>query len=307
MPDHSCLATSNLSVDAKLQYLFVSTLTLLLCGSLISVGTLVVNVLILAAVLITKTLQKPVTYLMCSLSMTHVIWSLGHLSFYTTARVEELNSKDYCFEKQRFRLFGFLVRFYLPITLGNLAMISLDRYNAVTRPFQYRANTTKARALKKIAALWVTLLVTQVANVLIFGTPTKGVPALVTLSAILMIVIIAAQLGVLRGSRWQQKIFPGQEAIIRAIELRSQKVSKEVRKMLLSLVLGFSPLPVTAVVKVVLGVDCAFLVTPWSVFILTFNSAVNTYIHLNSYKETRQAVTKIVKCRQGCTAVVPLQ
>ena len=72
MPDHSCLATSNLSVDAKLQCLFVSTLTLLLCGSLISVGTLVVNVLILAAVLITKTLQKPVTYLMCSLSMTHV-------------------------------------------------------------------------------------------------------------------------------------------------------------------------------------------------------------------------------------------
>ena len=92
MTDHHFLIVSSLSVDAQLQFPFVSNLTLLLYGTLLSVGTLVGNVLIL---LITKTLRKPIAYLMCSLSATHFFWSLSHLSFYTAARVDELATKTF--------------------------------------------------------------------------------------------------------------------------------------------------------------------------------------------------------------------
>lgn len=128
----------------------------------------------------------------------------------------------------------------------------------------------------------------------------------VVVSVILIIVIIVAQLGICRASRRQSANFPGQEAVIRAIQLRSQKVSKEVRKMLLSLILGFGPLLLTAVIKMGFKVDYVFLISPWVVLVVTFNSAVITYIHLNGNNEIRQAVKNIIKCRRGNAAVVPL-
>ena len=101
------------------------------------------NGLVVYTVARTKFLQQPPLLMLCSLALTDVLFSL-----YAIYRYIEVLAHRYMCPESVSPEKGGLSALCLLATLGNLAIISRDRYLAVRKPWWYHTHVTKSRAMK---------------------------------------------------------------------------------------------------------------------------------------------------------------
>ena len=134
---------------------------------LIAVMSLVCNTLVLVIVKRFQHFRHPSHLILCSLAITDLI-----LALHTIVReVFLLSDPQTCLEPT-FEKYGAYIGIlcYLA-TLANLAMISRDRYLALSKPLWYRNHMTRSRALKGIALTW---LASSATTLLVFSFGKLG-------------------------------------------------------------------------------------------------------------------------------------
>ena len=135
-------------------------------ATLVAVMSLACNTLVLVIVKRFQHFRHPSQLILCSLAITDLI-----LAIHTLLREALLLSDPYTCLEPAFEEYGMNMNILCFLaTLANLAMISRDRYLALSKPLWYRNHMTRSRALKGIAVTW---LASSVTTLLVFTLKSR--------------------------------------------------------------------------------------------------------------------------------------
>ena len=180
---------ADLSIDTQLQLLNISKYVFGPLNLILAFSSFVLNTLVIIAVARTKSLQYPAMVMIGSLAVTDTILPLyimhRFVEYFTYERLTCPNLQPRPVESA----FSALC---VQATLGNLAVISRDRYLAVRSPWWYRNHMTKSRAFKVVCIPWCISVVSAVAIFLsgTFGGVYKPLAQTLTLVLFAIYVII---------------------------------------------------------------------------------------------------------------------
>ena len=115
-----------------------------------AVMSCIFNALVIVTVARTKSLQRPSLLMLCSLVITDLIYAL--FSLYVS--IKTVLSDHMCLGDLGLIDTAIFILCMLA-TLGTLAVISRDRYLAVTKPWWYRYHVNTSRAIKMSSIPWI--------------------------------------------------------------------------------------------------------------------------------------------------------
>ena len=152
-PYQKCLMVALSDRETQLQLRDITNYVIIPVQILVIFVSLACNAFVVITVAHTQSLrQHPPQLMLSSLAITDVIFALNAL--YRDILV--LAHEHKCPNNTTNPVFASL---YIQATLGNMAIISVDRYLAVRKLWWYRAHMTKSRALKMIGLPWVATVV----------------------------------------------------------------------------------------------------------------------------------------------------
>ena len=148
-PYQKCLMVALSDKETQLQLRDITNYVIIPVQILVIFVSLVCNTFVVITVTQTQSLrQHPPQLMLSSLAITDVIFALNAL--YRDILV--LAHEHKCPSNTTNPLFASLS---IQATLGNIAIISIDRYLAVRKLWWYRAHMTISRALKMTGLPWV--------------------------------------------------------------------------------------------------------------------------------------------------------
>ncbi len=121
---------------------------------LLAVMSFVCNTFVFITVARTKSLQHPSLLMLCSLSISDLIWALFTFNENIFILLVPHMCPEQGHEEASVAMLCFLA------TLSNLTIVSRDRYLAICRPNWYRLHATRSRAIKATALSWLASIVT---------------------------------------------------------------------------------------------------------------------------------------------------
>ena len=257
-------------------------------NALLAVLSFVCNGLVIITVARTKSLQQPPLLMLCSLAMTDVLFSQYFLLRYIAILAHEYMCPVTSVE------IASLFPLCTLATLGNLAVISRDRYLAVRKPWWYRSHVTKSRAIKFICASW---LISAVISITMYLSrkfdgrfPPIGQITPLSFYLICFFVIVFSYLGI------YCKKTPAEEVLhIRAILEREKRLANTVGLILLVLFLTFLP-----GLFFVLILHARYIspppFRPFYSFLLVINGFLNSLLNFGRNREMRRALRNLFKC-----------
>lgn len=116
----------------------------------LAVMSCILNALVCVTVARTKSLQRPPLLMLCSLAITDLMFAL--FSLYVS--VKTILSQHLCLGDLGLIDTAVYILCMLA-TLGTLAVVSRDRYLAVTKPSWYHNHVTTSRAIKISCVPWI--------------------------------------------------------------------------------------------------------------------------------------------------------
>ena len=264
---------------------------------LLAFMSLVFNALICIIVARTKSLQRPSMLMLCSLSVTDLIYF--QFSLY-------VNIKTVLIEHKCLPNLGYVdIIMYLlcsGATLGTLAVISRDRYLAVTKPFWYRSHVTKSSAIKMSCLPWLISVVLTLGHVIYdvykfdrgYTSFVQGVVFLVYY-CICSIIIIFSHVGL-----YFKKPRLPKETIteIQGVMKREKKSAATIRWILLVLLFTFMPAFWWPIVLSMKGTESFGPYRPFYSILYTVNGFVNPLLNFGRNKEMRRALRGLLSCFQ---------
>lgn len=142
---------AELSIDTQLQLLNIGKYVFRPLSFFLALLSFVLNTLVIIALPRTKSLQYPAMVMMCSLGVTDAILPLYILHRYIEVFTYE---RRMCSNVHPRPVQSATSALCIQATLGNLTVISKDRYLAVRSPWWYRNHVTKSRAFKVVCIPW---------------------------------------------------------------------------------------------------------------------------------------------------------
>ena len=159
---------ADLSIDAQLHLLNIGKYVFRPLSFILAFSSFVLNALVIIAVARTKSLQYPAMVMISSLAVTDTI-----LPLYIMHKIIELFTYERrkCPNAHPRPVQTATSALCFQATIGNLAVISRDRYLAAQSPWWYRNHVKKSPAFKVVCIPWCTSVVSAVA---IFLSGTFG-------------------------------------------------------------------------------------------------------------------------------------
>ena len=258
---------------------------------LLAAMAFVCNALICITVARTKALQRPSLLMLCSLSVTDLIYAL--FSLYVSMKT--VLSEHTCLGSLGSRDTTIITLCSLA-TLGTLAVISRDRYLAVTKPLWYRNHLTTLRAIKMSCVPWLISMVITLVHVFYFAFKFDGeYQPLVHATSLLyycicFVIIILSHLGI-----YFKKPPIADIRDIQAVMKREKKSAVTVRLILLVLLLTFLPALLCPIVFVMNGVANLGAYRPFYFILFTLNAFANPLLNFGRNKDMRRALRGLFK------------
>ena len=185
-PYQTCLMP-NIPADLQHQVRHISNYIIVPFDMLLAVMSFICNALVFVTVTRTKSLRHPSLLMLCSLSISDLIWAL-----FTLVRNSLTLLHPYKCLKESTEKICFAILCYLA-TLSNLAMISRDRYLAMSRPIWYRNHMRRSsrRVVKATLLPWLSSLLTAlIAYSLKKTTSNHSVPIVFSIIFLFYVVCI---------------------------------------------------------------------------------------------------------------------
>ena len=290
LPYEACLIP-NISEEIQHQVRDISNYVVRPLYMLFAVMVFVCNVLICVTVTRTKSLQRPSLLTLCSLSVTDLIYAL--FSLYVS--IKTVLSEHTCLGSLGSRDTTIITLCSLA-TLGTLAVISRDRYLAVTKPLWYRYHLTTLRAIKMSCVPWLISMVITLVHVFYFAFKFDGeYQPLVHATSLLyycicFVIIILSHLGI-----YFKKPPIADIRDIQAVMKREKKSAVTVRLILLVLLLTFLPALLCPIVFVMNGVANLGAYRPFYFILFTLNAFANPLLNFGRNKDMRRALRGLFK------------
>ena len=178
-------------------------------------------------------------------------------------------------------------------TLGNLAVISRDRYLAVRRPVWYRNHMTISRAFKAVCLAWLISMVYAVATYL--SILLGGVYAPVALAFVLLFfpfyVIVIAFCYLSIYCRKNIQVGNLNDAFLK----REKRLANTVAWILLILVLTYFPGLLFGSVLDAKGVN-SLSFRPYYIIFVQLNGALNPLLNFSRIRMMRKAIRDLLRC-----------
>ena len=178
-------------------------------------------------------------------------------------------------------------------TLGNLAVISRDRYLAVRRPVWYRNHMTISRAFKAVCLAWLISMLYAVATYL--SILLGGVYAPMALAFVLLffpcyvIVIAFCYLSIYCRKNIQMGNL--KDAFLK----REKRLANTVSWILLILVLTYFPGLLFGGVLVAKGIN-SLPFRPYCIIFVQLNGALNPLLNFSRIRMMRKAIRDLLRC-----------
>ena len=124
---------------------------------LIMLATLFGNALVLAAVYLFHRLRRMTNFFIISLAVSDLLVALGHLPL----RIDQsVHNNNWCFDRApgvvtTCAYWIAMDTVFSSASICNLVVISIDRFLAITKPFEYQSRMTKRVGFSLIAFVWV--------------------------------------------------------------------------------------------------------------------------------------------------------
>ena len=254
----------------------------------------VCNALICITVARTKSLQRPLLLMLCSLSVTDLIYAL--ISLYMgikTALSEHMCVRTVNPEERAVNVLCSLA------TLGMLAVISRDRYLAVIKPWWYRNHVSTSRAIKMSFIPWlISLAITMVHTVYfvfkfdsVFKYLVYTIPLLYY--CFCSFIIIYSHLGI-----YFKKSSTVGIREIQAVMKREKKAAATIRLILLVLLLTFFPGLLWPIVLGLKGIENLGPYRPFIFFLFVVNTVANPLLNFGRNRDMRRAIRGLFRCFQ---------
>jgi nitrate reductase gamma subunit len=148
--NNPCLVDNNCTLTTGSSGTLYKTILIIVSGTILSVLTIVGNLLVLISFRINKQLRTVTNYFLLSLAIADFTIGCFSMPIFFTF-----------FEQDRWPFNSFLCDVWLSVdytmsnaSVANLLLICFDRYFSITRPLTYRTNRTPKRVSFMIACAW---------------------------------------------------------------------------------------------------------------------------------------------------------
>ncbi|XP_078367165.1 cannabinoid receptor 2-like [Oculina patagonica] len=150
--------SSGISQTFQLHFFYYSNFVLTPVTFLLGLWCFLSNGLILIAILWGGLRIRPGFLLVCSLTLTDVVWGGLVTPVYVRLRVKELLTGKACAIRSDWDSSIMVASFFVCLfsTLGNLGVMSVDRYLAVAKPMWYKTTVTMQHAILACGGVWLT-------------------------------------------------------------------------------------------------------------------------------------------------------
>ena len=259
------------------------------------------NLLVLTAVLRTKSLRHPSFLLLCSLSITDLLWAVFSIFKDTVT----LTQDDFCRSEVIVQSGKGFAGLCFISTIGNLAIISKDRHLAVAKPLWYRSHVTRSRVVKQAIAIWLfSVMMSGMIQASVYFTVVSR-PAQIIVSlfyAFCFIVMIYYYIGIFIASRQHRRTMREKHQSQMLATLRREKrLANTVGLILVVLCLTTLPAITTPLVLANLGLASGsrfILFRPlYSVF-MTLSGLLNPLLNFGRNEDVCRAVRGLIRRRQ---------
>ena len=259
---------------------------------LLAIIAFVCNALICITVARTKSLQRPSVLMVCSLAVTDLIYALFSLYIgIKTVLRESMCLGSVNPEERAMNILCSLA------TLGMLAVISRDRYLAVTKPLWYRSHMTKSRAIKMFCVPWLISVVLTLAHIVYlvfeFGGGYKPFVRVITFVyyCICFFIITFSHVGI---------YFKKPPAVgireMQSVVKREKKSAATIRLMLLVLLLTFLPALLWPIVLGLNGIENNGPYRPFMFFLFVVDTVANPLLNFGRNRDMRRAIRGLLSC-----------
>ena len=293
-PYQTCLMP-NLAADLQHQVRDISNYIVVPFDTLLGVMSLICNALVFVTITRTKSLRHPSLLMLCSLSISDLIWAL-----FTVVRNSLTFLHPYmCLEESREKE-CFSILCYLA-TLSNLAMISRDRYLAMSRPLWYRNHVRRSstRVVKATFLSWLSCVLTTLVVYVVFKTVTsvKVIFVIIFLFYVVCIVMIFLNyIGFFMANRRHSRNLRKQVGNKHAAAEREKKLTRIISVILLCFLVSFLPALISPVIIVAFGLPLNPF-RPLNYLLLTFNGLLNPLLNYGRNREIRKAMLQMLRGR----------
>ena len=293
-PYQRCLMPS-LAADLQHQVRDVSNYIVLPFDTLLGVMSFICNAFVFVTITRRKSLRHPSLLMLCSLSITDLIWGL-----FTLIRSSLTFLHPYmCLEESLEKMFiGILC--YLA-TLSNLAMISRDRYLAMSRPTWYRnhvrrstTRVVKVMLMTWLSSLFITLMVYMLNKTI--GSFRIGFIMIFLFYVVCIVMIFLNYIGFFMANRRHSRTLRIRAGNMRTVAEKEKKLTQIVSVILLCFLFSFLPALISPVIIVALGLPFSPF-RPFSSLLLTFNGLLNPLLNYGRNREIRKAMLQMLRGR----------
>ena len=133
---------------------------------IIIILTILGNTLVCVAIYVDTRMRSPTNWFIASLAVSDLFYGLAGLPFRIATTVSQNPSPEICY------VWIWVDMVCAAASMANLAVISVDRYLKITKPFSYHRNMTKRRSFLSVGGVWV--YATILATLSIIKWPEAG-------------------------------------------------------------------------------------------------------------------------------------
>ena len=237
LPYEVCLIP-NLHEEIQLQVREITNYVVRPLNMLVALLSIVLNAFVIITVGRIRSLQHPSLIMLCSLGITDIIQA----SYSFSGNIEAFSHKHMS-PSGNFAERNIFPILFQSATLGNLAIISGDRYLAVIKLWWYRNHMTRSRAIKLICVPWVMSFVNCMMAYLslkgVFGP--LGITVVFAYFIVCVLVILCSNIGILVSVTRHRGTLPEEGQQLREIRAGEKRLACTVGLILMNFSLTFVP------------------------------------------------------------------
>ena len=295
-PYEACLIP-NLPEDLQHQVRDISNYIVVPLDTLLAVMSFICNMLVFITITRTKSLRHPSLLMLCSLSISDLIWDLFTLIKNSIFLLHPHMCPEKSYEETYIGILCYLA------TLSNLAMISRDRYLAMSRPAWYRShvNQSRARVVKTTLLAWLSSILTTLTVYTLFKAVISSVKiifvfiVIFVFYAICIFTILFNYVRFFVANRQHSRNMEMHAGNMRAAIEKEKKLTRLVSVILLCFLFSFLPVLMSPMILIALRLPIAPF-RPFNHILLTFNGLLNSLLNYGRSKEIRRAMLIILRC-----------
>ena len=289
----------NLLEDLQHQVRDISNYIVVPLDTLLAVMSFICNMLVFITITRTKSLRHPSLLMLCSLSISDLTWALFTLIKNSIHLLHPHMCPEEGNEKMSIGILCYLA------TLSNLAMISRDRYLAMSRPAWYQSHVSRSRArvVKTTLFTWLSSILTTLTVYTLSELVISSFKFVVIMFIIIFLfyvvcifLILFNYVNIFIANRQHSRNMRIQVGNMRAAIEKEKKLTRIVSVILLYFVFSFLPALLSPVILVAFRLPLKPF-WPFNSLLLTFNGLVNPLLNYGRNKEIRRAMLIIVRCR----------